>query len=207
MAAPKFLIKQFAKPSGWLSSLAARALNKTNATQNHATVAALPLTATSRVLDIGFGGGVSFEPLLQRCVNGQVAGIEVSPEMVERAQKIWARQVEDGKLDLREAGVDSLPWQDNAFDCVMTVNTMYFWPDVLSGLSEIKRVLAPGGKFVSSCVPRKMLAGLGFGDMGYRTEEPEHYAELMKQAGFAEVEVIPSNDMKKSKLVVGQAPG
>ena len=207
MAAPKFLIKQFAKPSGWLSSLAARALNKTNATQNRATVDALPLTTTSRVLDIGFGGGVSLEPLLQRCANGLVAGSEVSPEMIQRAKKIWAKQVGDGKLDLREAGAEKLPWQDDSFDFVMTVNTMYFWPDVLTGLAEIKRVLAPGGKFVTSCVPRNMLASLGFGDMGYRTEEPEHYAELMKQAGFEGVEVIPSNDMKKSKLLVGRAPG
>lgn len=206
MATPKFILKQLGQPSGWLSFLTARALNKGNATQNHATIDALPLTATSRVLDIGFGGGVSFEPLLQRCANGQVAGAEISPEMLKRAKKIWAKQIGDGKLDLREASVDKLPWQDNSFDCVMTVNTMYFWPDVLSGLVEIKRVLAPGGKFVSSCVPRGTLASMGFGDMGYRTEEPEHYAELLKRAGFDDVEVIPSNDVKKSKLVVGRAP-
>ena len=207
MAAPRFILRQLAKPSGWFSPFAARALNKGNATQNQATIDALPLTATSRVLDIGFGGGVSFESLLQRCTDGQVAGAEVSPEMLKRAHKIWARQVEAGKLDLREAGVDKLPWQDNAFDCVMTVNTMYFWPDILSGLAEIKRVLVPGGKFVSSCVPRNMLKNLGFGDMGYRTEEPEHYAELLKQAGFDDVEIVESNDAKKSKLVTGRSPG
>lgn len=206
MPAPIFLLKQLSRPSGFLSPLTAWMLNKGNATQNLNAIEALPLRATSRVLDIGFGGGTSFAGLLPRCSNGYVAGVEISKEMLQRAKKIWAKQIATGQLDIREATVDNLPWQSDAFDFVMTVNTLYFWPDVMSGLSEIKRVLAPGGLFVSSCVPRKTLSHMGFPDMGFRTEEPEFFAELFKSAGFETVEVIESNDKKGSKLILGRCP-
>jgi arsenite methyltransferase len=204
MPAPKFLLKQLSKPSGFLSPLTAWFLNKGNATQNSTTIEALPLKETSRVLDIGFGGGVSFAQLLRRCSKGYIAGVEVSNEMIQRAEKNWAREIATGQLDVREAGVDNLPWQNEAFDFVITVNTLYFWPDVLSGLSEIKRILTPGGLFASSCVPRKMLDSIGFPDMGFRTEEPEYYAKLLKRAGFEAVELISSNDKKGSKLILGR---
>ncbi len=204
MPAPKFLLKQLSRPTGFLSPLSAWFLNKGNATQNSKTIDTLPLKETSRVLDIGFGGGVSFVQLLKRCSKGYVAGVEVSNEMIQRAKKIWAKQIATGQLEVREAGVDNLPWQNGAFDFVMTVNTMYFWTNVQSGLSEIKRILAPGGLFVSSCVPKKMLANIGFPDMGFRTEEPEYYADLLKRKGFETVEVIESNDKKGSKLILGR---
>ena len=203
MSIPKFLLKQLARPSGFVSSFAAWFLNRGNAIQNSIAIEALPLKETSRVLDIGFGGGVSFAQLLRRCSKGYVAGAEVSNEMVQRAKKIWAKEIATGQLDIQEAGVDNLPWQNEAFDFVMTVNTMYFWPDLLSGLSEIKRLLTPGGIFVSSCVSKKMLTNIGFPDMGYRTEEPEYYAELFKRTGFKNVEVIVSDDKKGSKLILG----
>jgi len=204
MPAPKFLLKQLSKPAGFFSSLSAWYLNKGNATQNFKTIDILPLKETSRVLDIGFGGGVSFGQLLKRCSKGYIAGVDVSNEMIQRAKKIWAKQIAAGQLEIREAGVDNLPWQDGAFDFVMTVNTMYFWPNVQSGLSEIKRILCPGGLFVSSCVPGRMLANFGFPEMGFRTEEPEYYADLLNLIGFEAVEVIESNDKKGSKLILGR---
>jgi len=203
MPVPKFLLRQLSKPSGFFSPLAAFLLNKGNSTQNHTAIKALPLNDESRVLDIGFGGGASFPTLLQRCSKGLIAGVEISNEMIQRANKIWAKEIESGRLDVREAGVENLPWKDESFDFVMTVNTLYFWPDIMAGLSEIKRILAPDGLFVSSCVPKKMLASMGFPDMGFRTEEPEYYAELLESAGFQGVKVIQSNDQKGSKLIIG----
>ena len=207
MPAPKFLLKQLSRPAGFFSTLSAWYLNKGNATQNFKTIDILPLEETSRVLDVGFGGGVSFVQLLKRCSKGYIAGVDVSNEMIQRAKKIWAKKIAAGHLEVREAGVDNLPWPNGTFDFVMTVNTIYFWPNVKSGLSEIKRILSPGGLFVSSSVPRKLLIKYGFPEMGFRSEEPEYYADLFNHIDFEDVKVIECNDKYGSKLILGKTAG
>jgi len=190
-----------------LGSLVALLLNKGNATQNESTIAALELQPDHAVLDVGFGGGVSFHALLAACKEGKVCGVEISEDMVARANKRWRAQIEAGRMEIQAGGADSLPWSDGTFDRILTVNTLYFWPDLDAGLADMVRVLKPGGRFVASVTPAELLTRVGFDTMGFRTDGPEQHADACRRAGFATVETRATHDGKQSVLIICDAPG
>jgi ubiquinone/menaquinone biosynthesis C-methylase UbiE len=207
MPQPRFVLKQLARPSGFLGRLVARVLNKRNHADNHATLDVLELTATSRVLDVGFGGGVSFPRLLRACSEGVVAGVDISPSMVARAKRKWARDVNSGRLDVRVASVEELPWPSGSFDRVLSANTIYFWPDVPAGLAELRRVLVDGGELGLLCASTRTLEQPGFSTMGFRIKSGEEYAAELERAGFNEVEVIERDDGHGTHILSATNPG
>ncbi|GAA4413182.1 hypothetical protein GCM10023168_35810 [Fodinibacter luteus] len=143
------LSRQLGGPSGPLSPLVARMLDKGNGTEITAAVGALDLTGSEEVADIGFGGGLGLDLLLDQTRDGgRVHGIEPSKDMLDRARKAHREQVAAGRLALHEAGMESLPFTDGALDGWISVNTVYFVQDLPSAFAELRRVLAPSGRGV-----------------------------------------------------------
>ena len=85
------------------------------------------LRGCDTVLNVGAGTG-SYEP-----ENRYVIAVE--PSSVMRAKRLAL-----GKMPALNAKADDLPFDDNSFDAVMAVLTIHHWPDLKSGLLEIKRV-------------------------------------------------------------------
>jgi protein-L-isoaspartate O-methyltransferase len=82
--APRFIARQLARPKGLLGRLIARLMNQHNAKMNAFAVQLLQLTPSDRVLEIGFGGGVSLPTLIKRI--GFVGGVDRSPDVIS-----WAK--------------------------------------------------------------------------------------------------------------------
>ena len=178
---------QFARPHGWAARPMAVLLNVANRGVNRATVAALDLQPGEQVLDIGFGGGVGLREALGRVGgDGSVVGVELSPELIQRGRTALRRELAGGRLDLLEGTVDAIPVEDGRFAAAYTINTVYFWPDVERGLREILRVLGPGGRFVLAVQHRAMRGNQRYG--GHETPPVERLEELMRTAGFVDVE-------------------
>lgn len=92
----------------------------------------------TRLLDVGCGSG---ELLALAAGRGAVvAGADPAPGMVA-----LARDRAPG-ADVREAGVEHLPWPDGAFDVATVVNALGFADDDVAALREVARVLVPGGR-------------------------------------------------------------
>jgi ubiquinone/menaquinone biosynthesis C-methylase UbiE len=84
---------------------------------------------------------------------GHVAGIDLSQEMVEQARARNAAAIESGHVDLGRGSVESLPFDDDAFDKALAVNSMQVWPDPAAGLREMRRVMKPGAKVALGFTP------------------------------------------------------
>jgi arsenite methyltransferase len=201
MPPPRFVLKQLSNPNGILGHLVARMLNKLNRSDNEATLDELKLERSHRVLDVGFGGGVSFPRLLRECTEGCITGAEISEDMVRRAKRKWSAEVKSDRLDVRTASVDSLPWEDAFFDRILSANTIYFWPDLESGIAELRRVLAPGGCLGLLCASVPTHEENGFAEMGFRVEEIDFYVERFRTAGFSAVEIIERNDGNGTRII------
>jgi len=97
----------------------------------------------SRVLEVGVGTGINmpyYPPGMA------VTGIDLSPRMLERARK-RAQQL-GVVVDLREADVQALPFDDASFHAVIATCVFCSVPDPVLGLRELHRVLAPGGQLL-----------------------------------------------------------
>ncbi|MGH9029345.1 MAG: class I SAM-dependent methyltransferase [Acidimicrobiales bacterium] len=102
-----------------------------------------------RVLCIGFGPGVGVAALTERLVEGTVCGIDPSAAMGETALRHNARAVESGRVVLRRAAAESIPWSADTFDAVVAVNCIQLWRPLQAGVSEVARVLRAGGPLVA----------------------------------------------------------
>ena len=74
----------------------------------------------------------------------EIVSIDISPKMLQQA-KVKAEDYK-GSLQLREADVHSLDYEDGTFDTVATVFTFCSVPKPIAGLRELYRVLRPGGQ-------------------------------------------------------------
>lgn len=114
------------------------------------------------VLEIGCGTGTLTLAAKERAgPSGTVAGIDLAPEMVARAQKKAVRKGAD--IAFREGSIAAIPFPDNRFDVVMCSFMIFHMPDDVqkNGIAEISRVTKPGGHlFIFDAVPLDPLAPL-----------------------------------------------
>ncbi len=173
-------------------------MNRGNRDLNARAIDLLDVAADSRVLDLGFGGGLTFGPLLKR--GAQVFGVDRAADMVEAAEGRHRPAVAAGRLVLRTGEVQDLPLDDAAVDRVLTVNTVYFWPDLARALREVRRVLAPGGRLVIGIRDGSVMQQVS--PEVFTLRSPEELRSAIEAAGFSAVRVQSAHD-RKTHLIEG----
>jgi ubiquinone/menaquinone biosynthesis C-methylase UbiE len=94
-----------------------------------------------RVLDVACGTGIIARQAAARVgENGFVAGLDPNPGMLAVAERI------SPGLEWRQGTAESIPYPDNSFDAVVSQFGLMFFSDRRTALSEMMRVLAPGGR-------------------------------------------------------------
>ena len=106
--------------------------------------------------------------------------------------------VKEGKLTVLEASVENLPFKDDSFDKIITVESFYFWPDPQANLKEVHRVLKKGGTFLlvadvyqNGHLTEQQKKNIKRYELFNPTEE--EFREIFQIAGFAET-VIHTRD-------------
>jgi ubiquinone/menaquinone biosynthesis C-methylase UbiE len=139
---------QFAHPQGFLGNLAGAIMAIENRRRNQWAISLLDLQATDRVLEIGFGPGWAIAEMSKTLTHGKVVGVDASETMVVQAANRNRHAIRAGRVELKHAPATKLPFANDTFDKVLTVNSLPFWEDAHVGLNEIKRVLKTGGRIV-----------------------------------------------------------
>jgi ubiquinone/menaquinone biosynthesis C-methylase UbiE len=91
-----------------------------------------------RLLDIGCGPGAALEHAAAR--SAEVAGVDPSPAMVERASERVP------EADVKVGSAEALPFPDDRFNVVINISSYHHWANHDAGLMEVLRVLEPGGR-------------------------------------------------------------
>ena len=147
-----------------------------------------------QILDIGCGGGVTLRRMSEQVRDGHLTGVDYSATSVELSRQTNAGALKNGKMDLVEASVEDLPFADNAFDKIITVESFYFWPDPAENLKEVYRVLKPQGTFLlvadiyqKEGLPEQVQENIQRFQLFNPT--PEEFRGLFQQAGFQKIQV------------------
>jgi SAM-dependent methyltransferase len=151
-----WLVGQFGRPRGLIGHLAGwvMARRPSNRQRNLWVVSLLNVQPTDRVLEIGFGPGIAIQELSRLASAGRVCGVDHSAVMVHQASKRNADAISAGRVDLRRASAEDLPYFEDRFDTILAVNSMGFWPDIARTLRQLRARLRPGGQIAIASQPR-----------------------------------------------------
>jgi len=198
------LVRQFAKPSGPLGVLAGLIMRvrPSNRLRNLRTLELLDIRPTDRVLEVGFGPGLSVALAAERATEGKVVGIDHSRLMLRQATRRNARAIRAGRVELLLGSAETLPRLEEQFDKVLAVNVYMFWGDPGSVLGGLRRVMKPGGVIALTLQPRHR--GATADDT---RAAAERMAASLRAAGFGEVrtEILEMAPVAAA-CVLGRAP-
>ena len=150
------------------------------------------------VLDLGSGAGLDCILAAKKVgETGHVIGVDMTPEMIERAQAN-VKRLKLNNVEFRHGYLESLPVENNTVDVIISNCVINLSPDKSKVFGEAFRVLAPGGKLAVSDIVtdgplpeaiKKSLsawAGCVAGAL-----EAKEYIGLMEAVGFTDISVTP----------------
>lgn len=157
--------------------------------------ALLPTSGTGlSALDVGCGTGYQLRDLIQR--GFQATGVDGSGEMLDEARRL------NPDAELHQSDVASLPFGDASFDLTLCIEVLRYLEDPTGCISEMSRVLRPGGVCLATAAPLFSVNGYALvnrvavaapvGEL-VRLKQffttPSRLRQQFQQAGFSEVEV------------------
>ncbi len=106
----------------------------------------IPIDMDGRLLEVPVGTGVLTMPLYKCMKNACITCLDYSKEMMAHAE---SRAVRMGikNIGFVRGDVAALPFSDDSFDVVLSMNGLHVFPDKNAAFSELFRVLKPGGLF------------------------------------------------------------
>lgn len=164
------------------------------------------------VLDLGCGGGFDcFLAAKQVGNEGYVIGVDMTPEMVDKARKNVAES-KYVNIDIRLGEIENLPVADNFVDVIISNCVINLSPDKQRVFDEAFRVLKSGGRIAvsdviaSAPIPENVRTDLALhaGCIAGASTSDEVIAMLQK-AGFSNIRVAPKEESKS--FIKGWAPG
>jgi ubiquinone/menaquinone biosynthesis C-methylase UbiE len=156
------------------------------------TLALMKLKPGERVLDLGCGAGWASRLLAQLVSGGdrpgQVVGLDVSDEMIRRAR---ATSQQYDNILFVVGSAQQIPWQEDFFDKVLSVESFYYYGDQGSALDEVRRVMAPGGElnilinlYKDNSYSLRWVEEL---NVPVQVKSEQEYMDLLKAHGFESV--------------------
>lgn len=137
-----------AKPTGSAGAEMLERMSESHKNVTEWALSHLNINGTERVLDIGCGGGSALKKMSAKISTGHLVGADYSDVSVELSTRNNSADVESGKMEIIHASVENLPFEDNSFNIIYTVESFYFWSNPQENLKEVRRVLADDGIFL-----------------------------------------------------------
>jgi len=131
-------------------------------------------TGGQRILEVGFGSGVTFQNLHENYE--EIHGLDLNASVEDVTAVFRAKQIE---THLQNGSVLSMPYEDDFFDTVLLVGVLeHLKPfEQTQAFREIRRVLKPGGQAIYGVPIERALMVLMFRLLGYKIREHHFSSE------------------------------
>ena len=194
------LASQLSHPSGEKGLEIAEMMNETNIGMTKNAISNLNLTSGDAVLELGHGNAGHLNFLFSLSENVHYTGLEISTLMNSEAQQLNRPFMEAQKAAFVLYDGKHIPFADNRFDKLFTVNTLYFWENPLETLAELSRILKPRALFSLTFAHRSFMETLPFTPFGFTLYNPDEVMTLVQQSDFnlkyedSQIETVMTKD-------------
>ena len=180
--------RQLANPEGAVGVEIAEWLNGNNREGNARALGMLDVQAGCRVLEIGFGNGRAVPEIIGQADNVSYTGVDISPTMVDEANRFNAALVACGRATFVLASAERMPFADSSFDRALAVGVIHFWKDPTAPLQEVHRVMRPGGVAVIGALDIRSPPPFARPEYGFYLRNADEWAAIIRRAKFRAVE-------------------
>lgn len=161
-------------------------------------------SGNASVLEVGPANGYFVNQLFSINSDLNYTGLDLSADMVKEASKINSEFVKNGTASFIQGDLQSLPFENDSFDVIFTINTLYFWTDPLKCLNELKRVLKPKGKIAITIRSKETMIKMPFTEFGFQLYSRGDLTDLVSKLDFSSVvlsELIEDVQLPDGKAV------
>lgn len=194
---------QLRKPHGEWAERIATFMEHGNKLLIERSIAALGIEEGDHVLEIGMGNAAHIKSIIG-IESLRYTGYDYSKDMIQLAKGLNEKHMSDNVAQFVCGDACSMPFEDDSFDKVLTVNTVYFWDDIKKICSEIKRVLKPEGRLVLGLRPEKLMSTYPMTRYGFVLYSAESVCRMLSENGFeiiaAEEETEPEQEIDGEKM-------
>ncbi len=157
------------------------------------------------------GSGTHVNRLFDKAENLSYSAVDISDLMISEAMKNNTALVKNGQAGFFLSDGKTLDFENNTFDKIFTVNTLYFWNDPVGYASEIFNVLKPGGTFCLCFAPKEFMVNLPFTSYVFKLYSVEEAQVVLTSAGFdivnvgkydEEVRSVAGETIKRNFIVI-----
>ncbi len=135
----------------------------------------------SRVVEIGCGRGVGMKLIVRSFRPASAEALDIDPRMIHLTER-RLRALSPSGVTARLADVHQLPYPDGSVDAVFDFGTLHHLEDWRRGLSEIARVLKPGGHFYVEEYFPALYANAFFGRLLAHPSDDRFHAKEFREA-------------------------
>ncbi|WP_196889428.1 class I SAM-dependent methyltransferase [Aureivirga sp. CE67] len=193
------LSSQLSKPTGENGIEVGNAMNQTNKEMITSSIDLLEVKNHDKILEIGHGNCSHLTEIIKD-KNVHYSGLEISETMKKEAERINEKFIKLNQAQFLIYDGNKIPFEDQKFDQIFTVNTIYFWENHELFLNEIYRVLKPNGKFILTFVNEDFMKDLDFVDDNFQLFNEEKAKTLLEKSGFKIISIKNKTDNIKSKI-------
>ena len=193
------IASQLKNPTGEKGIEMANMMNETNINMTRHSIQNLNISKENKILELGHGNARHVEFLLEQAENLKYYGLEMSELMFQEARQINRNFVSQKQALFSLYDGNKIPFEEDSFDKIFTVNTIYFWQEPEKLLLEIYRVLRPNGNFCLTFAEEDFMKKLPFTQFEFELYSTEKAQQLIKKTPFKIVYTETQTEKVKSK--------
>ncbi|WP_231490584.1 class I SAM-dependent methyltransferase [Pedobacter sp. Leaf170] len=180
----KEIARQLSCPDGEYGIKTGEMMNNSNIGMTRSAIDALKLKPNDVILEIGHGNAAHVANILDSAENLTYYGVDISKTIIAEAEKINAEFIKEKLASFTLTDGKTIPFEDNKFDKLFTVNTIYFWQNPFQYLQEIRRILKPNGLLIIAFADKTFMETLPFTKFGFNLYDELKAFEILSNAGF-----------------------
>ncbi|GGB80758.1 methyltransferase [Flavobacterium suaedae] len=181
-------------PDGSSGIEVADVMNSTNANIITKTINSLDISIGDTILEIGPGNGKHVSELINKANDLSYFGIDISETMITEAKQ---NNSQYNNTSFQLVNGENIPFEDNIFSKVFTVNTIYFWENPIAYATEIARVMQPEGILSIGFIPESTMRKIPFAKYGFTMQSVPSVIAILEKSGL----IVLNSTLETEKIV------